>query len=89
MAIVSINYDCGCRFHGKTVEEAIAHVDETGHELNVAGVVKPSVQKVRNTSSSYPVKRQSRPRTNYEQTLDLQAEDTVDFGKLRDQIKNR
>jgi len=91
MAIVSISYDCGCRTHCRTVEEAVAHVDATGHTLCVAGQVRPSVRKVRPVKAfSAPPARTSqhsgRPRqagTQSEPGLGTQT----DFNSLRARIR--
>ena len=91
MAIVSINYDCGCGFHAKTIEEATRHVDNTLHILNVAGNVRSSEPKVPKAKVSSYASTYPRPRTTDSVPLvtsdEVQIEDAIDFGNLRAKLR--
>ena len=91
MAIVDINYGCGCGVNKKTFEEAVKHADESGHIMTVAGTIKPTDRKaqVANTSSSTPLKTRSHSRQAVTvQPLGL-VEDETDFSKLRAKLQTR
>jgi len=89
MAIVSINYDCGCGYHARTVEEAIKHVDDSKHTLNVAGSVRSSEQKVRKASLSVSASPRPYRRPAVVAPLEVPAEDEVGFGKLRAKLQKK
>lgn len=82
MSIVLINFDCGCGEHYKTVEAASAHVDATGHTLNVAGSVSPTERRVRVAKA--PSTRTASVHTVRPQQFVPDADDkTVNFSNLR------
>ena len=89
MAIVLINYVCGCGFRRNTIEEAIKHVDETRHTLNVAGTIKSTEQKVRKASPTvYSNTRKQKGLAVAEQT-EMELQDSIDFSNLRARLQNR
>jgi len=89
MAIVNINYDCGCGYHAKTVEEAARHADDSHHTLNVAGTVRSSERKVRKIAASPHVFVGPRLRTprSVPITAEVEEEHKVDFGDLRARLQ--
>lgn len=89
MAIVYINYDCGCGFHGKTVEEAIGHADEQKHSLCVLGSVMPSEPKVRRASLPVSASPRSDRKAAAVVPLEVQAESKIDFGNLRARLQKK
>ncbi|MCJ7760841.1 hypothetical protein MUP59_06845 [Candidatus Bathyarchaeota archaeon] len=96
MAIVDINYACGCGFHARTVEEAIKHVDDSQHTLSVLGSVKSSVPKVRvaaaySHSDMHADPRDSRPPArklaSAATPAEVRAEVMTNFGDLRNRMR--
>jgi len=47
MAIVTIQFGCGCGDKYGEVEAATRHCEQTGHVLTVSGQVKPTEQELR------------------------------------------
>ena len=45
MASVSVNYNCGCGFKTKSLEEAVRHSDEKNHILTALGLITPKTKK--------------------------------------------
>ena len=93
MATVIIHYDCGCGFHGKTVEEATEHADRLKHTINVAGMIISSERKVRTSISSSHTPSLPRLRT-VKPVLDaapieVQADDNVGFSNLRARLQRK
>ena len=42
MAVVNVQYQCGCGFITAQAEEAVKHSDNEKHILTVLGTIKPS-----------------------------------------------
>jgi len=56
MAITVVRFNCGCRFKTEKVAEAVAHVEKTGHTLEVRGDMKSSTPRLRSTDLRIPPK---------------------------------
>jgi hypothetical protein len=56
MAITVVRFNCGCRFKTEKVAEAVAHVEKTGHTLEVRGYMKSSTPRLRSTDLRIPPK---------------------------------
>ena len=83
MAIVNINFGCGCGYNAKTVEEATEHADKRCHTLTVTGTIKPSVSKAQKAS----LYSSDRPRLHVpEATSPVSIEERADFSSLRDKL---
>jgi len=89
MAIVSINFDCGCGYHARTVEEASKHADEHKHTLNVAGTVKSSERTALKASLSVSASSRSYKKPAAIAPPKAQEEDKIDFGSLRAKLQKR
>lgn len=90
MAVVNIDYSCGCGVHARTVEEAIAHADDRMHVVNVFGVIRPSGHKVSKTAvRALANPRPSRPVRAAAPPPQAPEESKVDFGNLRAQLRRR
>lgn len=87
MAIVNVNYGCGCGFRSKTTEEAISHADNSKHELTVSGSIKPSEPRAQRAKSSPsgPVKahRRIEKAPPVAVLAKPQTESTADLSNLR------
>ena len=90
MAIIQINYDCGCGFHARTEAEAGKHVDNLGHTLVVSGGIRPEAPRARRVVGALSVstgKRTERPTTTPQ--IKVQDEERIDFNNLRARLQRR
>ena len=45
MAVVSVKYQCGCKYSTEKPEEAVKHCDDRQHTLTVLGTIQPDNKK--------------------------------------------
>lgn len=88
MATVNIDYNCGCGFRARTVEEAIGHADTSHHTLTVAGSVRSSEPKVREVKAPLYASANSHSRAMKLTSVAAHEED-AGFSNLRAKLQRK